>query len=499
MWMLRDRVQGQQCKEDPYSWMIQAPVDQTGSYSNIHHETRSNASTKSINGLKNLFQPFCTSSPDLNVSLTILPRCMNVTITRTALKFLDNQIQTTINSLNITIEDTISFCYPLSPQILNCPLIYYEKNCYEIHRKTQHLHVFHTNYRLQLGDYFTDHQGKAFSCSEPLPTPVSSLRCNYVTLDAGQFTILPNDSLYINESHKLIQRPIYATINQNSVNVCYPLSIEFLNCPKTLLYIIRKSQYDVLPGKSLFYRSHNQVADPSQYYQYNEFNDVILCVTQQSMKLCNLLLNIYVGCYLLSIVFLILLTIYYLVIPKQIIYKLCLVGHSAAMICYYAEAIVERIIDGHDSSISCYIFFFLKYFSFASAYTWITALAFDICSSFSSLVTSYCQRKMLIHQRQAILIYNILCWGIPFSMCVLVAIVELDTDLQKSLSIYPTATGSCKCLCWLSNRLALFITHYGYHMCLSTINIILYVITVYNIRQDNMEAKTVNCNRRKQM
>lgn len=490
--------------------MIQSSVKQTDFYKKPHflttglnddNETPSNSITKSNISFKNQSQKSCSSCSATKGNLPTLPNC--VKITRMSMQILESVLQLTPKNMISTIENTTtSTCYPLSPQLLNCPLIYYDKNCYKIDSETQQLHILNSNYYLELGDYFIDQrQGKVFLCSEPLPKPVKSPRCNYITLDTGQFTILGNGSLYINESHTLIQRPIYSPIDQNFWNVCFPLSITFLNCPESLLYVVRDSAYNKLSRMRLFYRSHNQVVEPSEYYQYNSANDVVVCVSQKSMKVCNLLLNFYVVIDCLSTISLIFLTLYHLLVPQQLIYKVCLIGHSATMTSYYISVILERIISGHDYLIMCYILFFLKYFSLTSAYTWLTVLGFDICCSFSSLTTSYCQCLMLKERRErhAILIYSIIGWGLPCVMCILVAVVEWDTSLQKSLSVYPDAFGSCKCLCWLSNHFALFALHYGYDMCLSTTNIILYIITVYNIRHGNKQTKTVNSNRRKQM
>lgn len=498
-------IDGQPCREGLFNWMIRKPPNEIDSYGKIraltpYLEEYSEMNHNFNNRTKILSKVSCTSSWATKVNITILPKCMIFTVRKAALQFLTTDIQImSININNSTFDDDmIDICYPLSPQLLDCSLIYYEKNCYYTNRETQILRIFNASYRLNLGDYYIDHQGRVFLCSEPLLTPVNSPRCNYIVLQAGQYTILPNDSLYVKESNKIIQQPSYGESNQNSVNVCYPLSIEFINCPENSLYIVTHDHYDILPGLKLFYRTHNLVLDPSQYYQYNRINDIVACVSPASLVLCNVLGNMYTFVECLSIIFLIILTIYHFVMSKQHIYRLCLISHSTTLICYYVVEVIERSFSGHDYLILCYILYFLRYFSLTSAYAWLTCMAFDICCSFSSLLTSCCKCRML-SERYAMLIYNLCGWGLPFVMCILLAIVEFDENLQKFLSVYPGVIGSCKCFCWFANHVALNIMHYGYDMLLFATNIVLYIVTVYNIRHENKETEIVNSRRRRQM
>lgn len=494
-------IQGKGCKEGLFNWMLHLPANTTVARKDIRsqNKVRSNAATNFKMFINNASELSCVSSPSSGINFTILPKCMNVTVRiRPPLKMSEGQQQSGLITSRTTSEHWISKCYPLSSQLLECPLIYYEKNCYKIQNETQYLHILKTNYSLALGDYFIDHQERVFLCSKPLDVPVNSPRCNYVVLKMEQFTILSNGSLYVNDTHKLIQTPIYQSINQNSLNICYPLSIEFLTCPESLLYIIPHEHYDVLPGLKIFYRTHNQILDPSQYYELNTLKDIIACVSQDSMETCNLLSNIYVFVDCLSIIFLTFLIIYHLVVLKHSLYKLCLIYHSITMISFYiSSGILERIIDSHQHIISCYILFFLKYFAITSTYTWLTMLAFDISYTFSSLLKSYHQSK-IVKEKRAFWMYNLFGWGLPFVMCILIAAVEWNTNLQKFLSIYPSVIGSCKCFCWLSNHFALFAIHYGYDTLLSITNIILYIMTVFNIRRKSRECDVMN-KRRKQM
>lgn len=229
-------IDSQRCKEGLFIWIIQLPANEIVSQrqtearqikANWQREEGSHV-TNSNNLTENSSQSLCASSTSSTINFTCLSSFMNATLTRSSLKCLEDQYQSILSTFKTSVKGNLSICYPLSPQLLDCPLIYYEKNCYDVHQDTYLLHIFKTNYHLQQGDYFIDYQGRGSICSEPLLAPVNLPRCNYVALATGQYMILLNGSLYVNESNKLIQRPIYKTLTRKTLNVCYPLSIEFL-------------------------------------------------------------------------------------------------------------------------------------------------------------------------------------------------------------------------------------------------------------------------------
>lgn len=501
---------GQGCKESFYHWMFKKPVDNSRPYRNddfsksnegwqMPHTERS---SKERVVYSEMSSTICSASPK-SADSAILPNCMNLNLTAKKMSEQsdeDNLFQLNAISSNSThdgTKNTALNCDSLTPQLFECSLISYAKGCYEVDPKTQRLRVRKTAYLRELGDYFIDQQDRVFLCAERLPYPVTSPRCNYVTLKSSHFKILSNNLLYVNESKKFIQRPVYKPIDQNSLNVCYPLSIEFLNCPEDFLYVVERNQYDKLPGLKLFYRTHNQIVDPSYYYQYNDYNDVVVCVSGQSMKVCTLMGITCVWLEILSVAFLLFTITYEVLVPKKSNHRTCLIFHGLTMLLYYMSVLVERLVDGHTYFSSCYFFFFAKYFTMTSAFTWLTALAVDICSSFSALQTSYCQCGM--PNKHTILKYNIFAWGLPFIMCILVAIVEFNKNLQQLLFLYPNTDTACQCLCWFNNQYAASFFHYVLDTCLATTNIILYVITIYNIRHESKDLRIVNYKYRRQL
>ncbi|GAB6025493.1 hypothetical protein CHUAL_011232 [Chamberlinius hualienensis] len=159
-------------------------------------------------------------------------------------------------------KESVTFCYPLSPQLLQCPNDVTDYGNYQIINSTK-LHIPSKNITAYLGDFYILSNGSAVTCEHNINDNSGIPRCNYVTVKLEDIHLNSDGSILIIPANFTIKNPAYSIITSyDEVQVCFPISLAMLNCDHSLENV---EKYNELLSNSFTYNeAFNHFVDPDK-------------------------------------------------------------------------------------------------------------------------------------------------------------------------------------------------------------------------------------------
>jgi hypothetical protein len=293
-------------------------------------------------------------------------------------------------------------------------------------------------------------EGNAILRTETIRQTLSNFpRCNYIVLDATEYRQLDNGSWQLKDNGEMINRPdilsfpVKSSLPSTAVNVCFPLSIAFINCLHPIP--IDVSDCELQSDHSVYLMTNDYAVNMGDYFKSP--NSYTICNKPKMVGLDRILNFFYAGCHALSaICFLI-----------TIIYQLHGSGkmncHTKSLLCHIVSLFLAYLCETADSVIivlptypptwCCYVLYIFLYISYMWAFFWLNVLAFDVLYAFSQMQTSKYSCAATWTETRRFLFYNIYAWFAPMILCAIMVTVDQSPSIQKALSFNPKLGLSC--------------------------------------------------------
>lgn len=414
---------------------------------------------------------------DSSLAYIQLPDCMDVNIEMNRFRCFPNS------------TDCLRFCYPLSPQLLNCNLNAIDPCSYSIRDHT----LLHSNFTAELGDYYIDNNGFAYTCKEPIEVSQTLPRCTNITLQPNQYTVFANKSVYLKPANVIIKRVKLTIDHQNVATLCYPLTIPFVNCDKKLVFMIGPMYYTNEPNFGIYFTNHDQHYKLGEYFYTSGGDDtVILCVPKYNLDESQLISKIFKIFYCVSTTCLIMTLIYQMMSPKLTCHSKCLVCHIVSLVVLYTVLTIGEYSNKGLPKPQCYTYFFSNYLSAMAAFFWLNVAAYDLWHCFTNLQNFKCHLQRKTYK---FVFYSIFAWGMPLLMAIIIVLIDQFQSLQHFLKMHPGVGLQC----WFHDKPSTWVFYYGPLMILTTINLIFFILTIMNIYCEGKGTQLVNKKRKTQL
>ncbi|GAB6025495.1 hypothetical protein CHUAL_011234 [Chamberlinius hualienensis] len=386
-------------------------------------------------------------------------------------------------------KESVTFCYPLSPQLLQCTNDVTDYGNYQIINSTK-LHIPSKNITAYLGDFDILSNGSAVTCNQNIDDNSGIPRCNYVTFKPEDIHLNSDGSILIIPAKFIIKNPIYSIITSNyEVQVCFPISLEMLNCDH--------SQEDV---ETYFSLSHNvygngNAADgfvePVNYYLSATYTITFCNKNADDTQEFNYTKISAIDTLLEGTILLIIIGFrrqYFL----QNYHCKCLLCHLITLIAFYFYDTLSLFFSSTDF-IPCYLNFSFYYFIALSVVAWLSIISYDSWRNVSKLQTvnncRYSVSCIKLKMKTRFLLYCLYAWGIPAVLLMTILTIDLTSSpLNFDNPYLPHIEKYC-----------FFTTKFGYgvYWCLPlgldiAIICIFMFLTIWNIRQAATGTELVN-------
>ena len=164
---------------------------------------------------------------------------------------------------------------------------------------------------------------------------------------------------------------------------------------------------------------------------------------------------------------------------------------GVALMCLASALILGQLlfsigVQGHDSYEFCYFVSLGVHFGFLAYFFWMNIVAFDIWNTFRSNLRDTTRSGRIRYKRFAL--YSLYAWGIP----ALIIILSITLDNTSGNDVRPDYAVS---LCFLNNRMGLFVLLVIPLVLVLVLDIIFFMWTVTNIQRVSKSSKVarVNC------
>ncbi|GAB6026186.1 hypothetical protein CHUAL_012397 [Chamberlinius hualienensis] len=427
-----------------------------------------------------------------------LPACKVVTLNRKEIQLISSNSVTvavgksglvTVGHFNMSSDNSsVTLCFPLSPQLLQCKLKRLNMPNYVI-LPTRTLMSTVTNQTIGFRDYYTNEQANyVVGCTEQINED-RKMRCNYVTLTQSEYKFSDDNlTLYFLPTNEKIYRPLYTEdVNiTGAINVCYPSSPNFTMCTK--LWFLDKFEFKFLPDHRLFSVAHQRTHELGDFLIHADKRPIV-CAQIVDKPTFDFYL-IHASLYVVSAICLLVAFIVHLLVPSLNYHAKPLLCHMLSMLGLYVGMASRKFI-GSPTPGPCYFLFVMTYISALASFSWLSVLAFDLWSIFANLQTSSrfgCRPWACGSKEKRFYYYSALAWGFPVFLCVLVVVLDTNISLQDALLLYPNISR----MCWFNNRKTGYLFLYGPLFAMLAVNITLFILTVANLRRASKGAEVVN-------
>ncbi|GAB6023630.1 hypothetical protein CHUAL_008397 [Chamberlinius hualienensis] len=341
---------------------------------------------------------FSMPSGKLMSTKTMFPSCYNVTIPS------NDSRNVTANQFGL-LSDEISdatFCYPISPQLLQCNHEVVEYGDYQLINSTQLL-VPSLNIQAGLGDfYINENNGSAVVCRKN-STFHNIPRCNYITLNFNDIIINSDGSIVVTLNNFTIKNPIYSVVTSDGkVQVCFPMSSDVGNCKKKLNKI-EQYFFVVMPDLEAYDIDIHHDFEPDQYY-INTDGILLYCANTNNQSRCLL-------CHIVAFGFM-----------------------------FFSFGIKKAF---STSAVFCYVLFSIDYYAMMATYAWLCIISFNSWNHFSKLQTIRNSYRLSCcsdcHIGQSFVAMSVVGWGIPTILLITVLSINLTSspiDLHNTFKPY---------------------------------------------------------------
>lgn len=348
-------------------------------------------------------------------------------------------------------------------------------------------------------------------CADAIPQNQTKyfVTCNFMQLAKHEYNILSNNSLHIISRNETISIPLYSKLHNpmGALNVCYPLSHAFKECP--FILTTRKDMYQIFYNKTLYEGHHGHYFEPAEYgiLTHDPYNHeqglAFTCAPFQQKQEVVRIVNKDLATQIIKICSIICLII---VFSVHIIFP-SINYHSKPLLCHVISVIgIEAIQLMHSPTLGvlpvmevsgCYLVSFLQYYFTLCAFFWINVMAFDIWRTFSKVNSqtgpaACCAIQFLGEMKPAwckrsFPLYCLYAFGIPTIMLICLIMFHV-------YNISPTLSPVffVERWCWFKNVFVGTVFMYGPLAIIILENLIFFSLTVYNLHKISKESELVN-------
>ncbi|GAB6023631.1 hypothetical protein CHUAL_008398 [Chamberlinius hualienensis] len=449
---------------------------------------------KQLNINRNSSTLFTMPSGKLISTKAMFPSCYNVTSNSNGSR------NVTVNQFGLSSGERSAgtFCYPISPQLLQCNHEVVKYGNYHLINSTLLL-VPSLNIQAGLGDfYINENNGSAVVCRKNAKFH-NIPRCNYITLNFNDIIIHSDGSIVVTLNNFTIKNPIYSVVTSDGkVQVCFPMSPDVGNCNQKLTEN-RQYYFTVTPDLEAYAMEIDHYFKPDQYYITTEGNMLYCANTVNVTTLTYQKLFRVYG--ILAIVAGILLALTILTGFKFFLqnnHSKCLLCHIVAFNFTFFSFGVKKAFS--TSIVLCYVLFSIDYYAMMTTYVWLCIISFDSWNHFSQMQTIGNNYRLssssvnYIGQNFAITL--MVGWGIPAIFLITVLSVDLTSSPINLKNIFrPNIIPGC-----FFNQIKTFAVYYYLPESVFTVTAITFVIlTIKNIVRAGNGTELVNQRKNKQL
>ncbi|GAB6023439.1 hypothetical protein CHUAL_008219 [Chamberlinius hualienensis] len=377
-----------------------------------------------------------------------------------------------------TEKNATTFCYPLSPQLLQCNYEVVKYGDYQLINSTILL-VPSLSIQAGLGDFYVyENNGSAAVCRKTAEFR-NIPRCNYITLNLNDIMINRDGSMSLAVNNFTVKNPIYSVITSGGkVHVCFPMSADFGNC-RQKLHKLQQYYFSVMPDLNSYDIEIHSYLKPDQYY-INTESVMLYCDDTVSVTSLTYYQVFYVYG-ILSIVAGILLTLTILTSYKFFLQN----NHSKYLLCHLVAFAFMFVSFGVRQSFStsdvwCYVLFSIDYYSMMATYTWLCIVSFDSWIHFSKLPTISdklcCSSGCYVEPKLVVTL--MVGWGIPALFLTTVLSVNLTSS---PLNVHNTFTPYFIPGCFFNNMKTAALYYYFPESIFTVTSITFVILTIRNI------------------
>ncbi|GAB6023563.1 hypothetical protein CHUAL_008334 [Chamberlinius hualienensis] len=419
--------------------------------------------------------------------------CYNVTLNRSQCNFTPNK-ELDLGPGYIRIADYISnkqnvtFCYPLSPQLLQCNYNIIANGDYQLINSTT-LYVPDLHTTANLGDFFISKNGSAFVCKVNAAF-VNIPRCNYLSVSTDEIVINNDGSMLVTLNNFTIKNPVYSLrTSDGKVQVCFPISTIVGNCKNiqtTVEYF-----YDILPNLTFHNLFFNNYLTPDYCYVSNRnvmnfcnFSTVITANYKEAYTYIGIAAFVSAGCLIVTII--IRFRFY-----TQSYHGLSLLCHTVSLVFVYISFAAKLMLNNKAGNYTdeCYTLFSIDYYFMLSSFTWLNIVSYESWKFFSTS-----RRSSLSRQSSKILfrftMYNVYAWVIPAILTGIVMGLNFVPPFKFKPKFIPYVQPGCFFI-----NLDTFAIYYWLPQSMFTLITVIYlVLAIRAIRKAGKGTEMVNQN-----
>ncbi|GAB6025408.1 hypothetical protein CHUAL_011153 [Chamberlinius hualienensis] len=323
-------------------------------------------------------------------------------------------------------KDSVTFCYPLSPQLLQCQIDVTDFENYQIVNQT--LLIPSKNITAHLGDFYILSNGSAVTCEQNIKDNTDMPRCNYITVKTEDINLNSDGSVLITTANFLIKNPVYSVVTSNSeVKVCFPLSLNMINCKDLQETVV--PFVDILPNLHVYSVIFHYYFKPDSYY-VNSKSIITFCNDDNFGYPPEVIYNTVFGVSaLIASTILLVIIAFRRQFFLQNYHCKCLLCHIISGITNCAFWGVKMFVPKL-SRTPCYICFSFYYYSVMSYCTWLNVMGFDSWKNISKIPTVnttgfYSISCVKVKPKTQFAIYSLYGWGLPAVMLTTILLINL--------------------------------------------------------------------------
>ncbi|GAB6025406.1 hypothetical protein CHUAL_011151 [Chamberlinius hualienensis] len=396
-------------------------------------------------------------------------------------------IQISIFNLS-KVKESVTFCYPLSPQLLQCTNDVTDYGNYLIINSTK-LHIPSKNITTYLGDFYILNNGSAVTCHQNIKNNIDIPRCNYITVKPDDIHLNSDGSVLIISANFTIKNPIYSIITSNyEVQVCFPISLEMLNCDHSLEKV--GPYYDLSPNLDAYSEDFGRFVEPDNYISAT-YTITFCNETFDDTQSVNSLKIYAIAALVEGTILLIIIGFRHQYFLQNYHCK-CLMCHLITLSTFYFFDTVRTFFPSNNCT-PCYLAFSFYYFVSLSVVAWLSIISYDSWRNISKLQTvrncRYSISCIKLKMKTRFLMYCVYAWGIPAVLLTIVLTIDLTSSPLNFHNPYiPHIEWQC-----------VFITKFGYgiYWCIPlglyiAIICIFIFLTIWNLKQAASGTEVVN-------
>ncbi|GAB6025165.1 hypothetical protein CHUAL_010588 [Chamberlinius hualienensis] len=355
-----------------------------------------------------------------------------------------------------------------------------------------------TNLQHSMEDYLYNPEYKeAYICRENLlpgdKTDGIILWCSILTVDDGNYTIA-NGSLIVPGLSDAIS-PKYYNINQNSstVSICFNSSLEFLRSLRKSL--IDKRDFTINSHFELTLKGvlghEDSVYPPGNYWvTYDEEHAIVVFGENEPVIVpaSTFARNLYIY-HIISAIFCFFTLLFHLAIPKINLHTKSLLCHVFSMMLMYIAFTFKRFYSEVQSKPAKCLLFGFFYVTIIGTFLWLNIIAYELWKVFASL--RGIATKSISDQRLRLFLKSLYAWGIPLVILCVIFGISYNENLQEKLGLnFMTDIHEA----FPINTTFSWIFIHGPMSAILFINLLLFLLTILNIRKARRGTKMLNKN-----